>query len=321
MSLVPTDWIWFKGEMVPWDQANVHVMTYALHMGAAVFEGIRCYDTPQGPVLFRLQAHLRRMEDSARTYGMELPYDVETLTAACKRVVRINGLRSAYLRPLAWLGMGHLGTNPVGHPVEVMVAAVKWGAYLGAEGLERGVDVGVSSWRRPGPDTIPTMAKAAGTYLSSQLIALEAHRNGYAEGVALDVLGQLSEGSAENLFLIRDGILFTPPASAAVLPGITRDCVVTLARDFGYEVREQAIPREALYGADEIFLTGTAAEITPVRSVDRVPVRGGSRGPITAQLQRHFFGLFSGEVQDRWGWREPVEELSSDVKHARRSAC
>ncbi|HYH82288.1 MAG TPA: branched-chain amino acid transaminase, partial [Longimicrobium sp.] len=265
MSLKPTRYIWFKGELVPWERANVHVMTYALHMGAAVFEGIRCYDTERGPAFFRLTPHLRRLYGSARIYGMEIPYTLAQLTAACGEVVRENGLQSAYLRPLAWLGEGHLGTNPAGHPVEVMVAAIEWGAYLGADGLENGVDVCVSSWRRPAPDTLPTLAKAAGTYLSSQLIAAEAHRNGYAEGIALDVSGNLSEGSAENLFLVQDGVVFTPPLTAAVLAGITRDAVVTLARDLGYEVREQTLPREAMYLADEIFMTGTAAEVTPVR--------------------------------------------------------
>lgn len=306
MSLKPTRYIWFKGQLVPWEQATVHVMTYALHMGAAVFEGIRCYDTHRGPAFFRLQPHLRRLLGSARIYGMEVPFTVEALTEACRAVVRENELRSAYLRPLAWLGEGHMGTNPVGHPVEVMVAAIEWGAYLGSEALENGVDVCVSSWRRPAPGTLPTLAKAAGTYLSSQLIALEAHRNGYAEGIALDVAGNLSEGSAENLFLVQDGVIFTPPLTAAVLPGITRDAVVTLARGMGYEVREQTLPREALLVADEIFMTGTAAEVTPVRSVDRTPVGDGRRGPVTTALQQTFFGLFTGETEDRHGWLEPV---------------
>jgi len=306
MSLRPTNWIWFNGKLVPWEQATVHVMTYALHMGASVFEGIRCYDTPRGPALFRLQAHLRRFEDSARIYGMQMPHKREEMTEACRAVVRDNGLRSAYLRPLAWLGVGNLSTNPIGHPTEMMVAAIEWGAYHGAAGLEEGVDVCVSSWRRPAPDTIPTGAKAGGTYLSSQLIALEAHRNGYAEGIALDIAGNLSEGSAENLFLVRDGVIFTPPLTSSVLPGITRDSMMTLARSLGYEVREERLPREALYGADEIFLTGTAAEVTPVRSVDRIAIGDGRRGPVATELQRAFFGLFTGETEDRWGWLEPV---------------
>jgi branched-chain amino acid aminotransferase len=307
MSIRPTEWIWFKGKLVPWESATVHVMTYALHMGSSVFEGIRCYDTHRGPALFRLGAHMRRFAGSARVYGMELPVEVAVLEAACHEVISSNGLRNGYVRPLAWLGVGGLGTNPLGHPVETMVAAVDWNAFLGFDGRTDGVDVGVSSWRRPAPDTIPTMAKVGGTYLSSQLIALEAHRNGYAEGIALDVWGNLSEGSAENLFLVRDGILFTPPLTAAVLPGITRDTVVTLARELGYEVREQTLPREALYLADEVFMTGTAAEVTPVRSVDRTPVGDGRRGPVTAALQRAFFGLFDGTTEDHWGWLDVVE--------------
>jgi branched-chain amino acid aminotransferase len=306
MSLRPTKWIWFGGKLVPWESATVHVMTYALHMGASIFEGIRCYDTPDGPALFRLEAHLRRLEDSARIYAMELPHGRAEMAEACRAVVRENGLRSAYLRPLAWLGVGGLGTNPLGHPTEMMVAAIEWGAYHGAAGLEEGVDVCVSSWRRPAPNTIPTMAKAGGTYLSSQLIALEAHRNGYHEGIALDVGGHLSEGSAENLFLVRDGVIFTPPLTSAILPGITRDSMITLARAAGYEVREQQLPREALYAADEIFMTGTAAEVTPVRSVDRVRIGQGRRGPVATELQRAFFGLFTGETEDRGGGLERV---------------
>jgi len=317
VSLKPTRYIWFKGELVPWEQATVHVMTYALHMGAAVFEGIRCYDTHVGPALFRMEPHLRRFEASARIYGMDLPFTRDELSRACRAVVRENGLRGAYLRPLAWLGEGHLGTNPAGHPVEVMVAAIEWATLLGADGLENGVDVCVSSWRRPAADTLPTLAKAAGTYLSSQLIAREAHRNGYAEGIALDVAGNLSEGSAENLFLVQGGVVFTPPLTSAVLPGITRDAVVTLARDLGYEVREQTLPREALYVADEVFMTGTAAEVTPVRSVDRTPVGDGRRGPVTSALQRAFFGLFTGETEDRYGWLERVD----DAPHARTAAA
>lgn len=302
MSKPETEWIWFNGRMVPWASATVHVMTYALHMGAAVFEGIRCYDTPRGPAVFRLDAHLRRLADSAKMYRMPMPYDQEQLTAACHQVVRENGLRSAYLRPLAFLGVGPLGTNPLGKPVEVIVAALNWGTYLGSGALEDGVDAGVSSWARLAPNTMPAMAKAAGNYLSSQLMSIEAHRHGYAEAIALDVNGLLSEGAGENVFLVRDGVLYTPPAAAAVLPGITRDAVMTLARGLGYQVREQAVPREALYVCDEVFFTGTAAEVTPVRSVDGVPVGAGTRGPVTAAIQRAFFGLFDGTTEDRWGW-------------------
>lgn len=310
MSIRPTAHIWFNGRLIPWKDATVHVMTYALHMGASVFEGIRCYDTPEGPTFFRLDAHLRRLLQSAAIYDTPVPYDRAELASACHEVVHANALRNAYVRPLVWLGVGGLGTDPTGNPVEAMVAAVEWGTYHGDGALQGGVDVGVSSWRRPARSTIPTMAKAGGVYLSSQLIALEARRNGYAEGIALDTDGNLSEGSAENLFLVRDGVVFTPPRSASILAGITRDSVMTLAREIGLEVREETLPRETLYTADEIFFTGTAAEITPVRSVDRKVVGDGSRGTVTAAIQRAFFGLFDGTTRDAWGWLEPVAPAS-----------
>lgn len=313
---VPTKYIWMNGELLPWERAAVHVMTYALHMGSSIFEGIRCYDTARGPALFRCGDHLRRLNDSARIYGMELPFGPDALLQACRDVVRENELESAYVRPLCWLGLGEMGTNPTDKPVETMVAAIRWGTYLGRDGLEHGVDVGVSSWRRLAPGTIPTMAKAGGAYLSSQLISREARRHGYAEGIALDASGYLSEGSAENIFVIRNGIVFTPPITAAILPGITRDSVITLANGMGIEVREQQLPREVLYVADEIFFTGTAAELTPVRSVDGVQVGKGGRGPITTRLQKAFFGLFSGETADRWGWLEPVDAAGDDDEAA-----
>jgi branched-chain amino acid aminotransferase len=237
---------------------------------------------------------------------MEIPYTVEQLSAACRAVVADNGLASAYLRPLVWRGYGSIGVNPLAAPVETMVAAIEWGAYLGEEALEQGVDVCVSSWTRLAPNTMPSMAKAGGNYLSSQLIVMEAARHGYVEGIALDVNGMLSEGSGENLFVIRDNVIFTPPVTAAILPGITRDSVLTLAREAGYEIREQNLPREALYLADELFFTGTAAEVSPIRSVDGITVGAGKRGPITTVLQQAFFGLFSGETEDKWGWLEPV---------------
>ncbi len=306
MPIAPTKYIWFNGELVPWEKATVHVMTHALHYGSSVFEGIRCYSTPRGPAVFRLAPHTRRLFDSARIYRMEIPYSPAELSAACQAVVRENGLKSAYLRPLVWRGYGEIGVFPLKNPVEVMVAAIEWGAYLGAEALENGVDVAVSSWQRVAPNTLPAMAKAGGNYLSSQLIVMEAVRHGYAEGIALDVSGNLSEGSGENLFVIRDGVIFTPPFTAALLPGITRDTIITLARSLGYEVREQNLPRESLYLADELFFTGTAAEVSPIRSVDGLTVGAGKRGPITTAIQQAFFGLFSGETEDRWGWLEYV---------------
>jgi len=308
MPIRESKYIWFNGEMVPWEKATVHVMTHALHYGSSVFEGIRAYETPQGAAIFRLREHIRRLFDSCRIYRMDPPFTPDQVFEACRAVVRENGLQNAYIRPLVWRGYGEMGLNPLRSPVEVMVAAMEWGAYLGAEGLEHGVDVHVSSWQRFAPNTLPAMAKAGGNYLSSQLIVMEAARNGYAEGIALDVHGWLSEGSGENLFLIRDGIIYTPPVTAALLPGITRDAVITLAQQLGYEVREQNLPREMLYLADELFFTGTAAEVTPIRSVDKLPVGSGKRGPITTAIQKAFFGLFSGETEDRWGWLTPAAE-------------
>ena len=295
------DLIWFNGKLVPWESATVHVMTHALHYGSSVFEGMRCYDTPHGPAIFRAREHVRRMRDSARLYRMELPAE-DDLLEACRAVVRENDLRSAYIRPLAWRGVGSLSVNATRHPVELMIAALPWGAYLGEEALEQGVDVCVSSWTRPAANTIPTGVKAGGNYLSGQLIAMEAERLGFAEGIALDTSGTVSEGSGENLFLVRDGVIVTPPASSSILPGITRDTVITLAKEEGLSVREERIPREALYAADEAFFTGTAVEVTPVRSVDGVAIGSGTRGPITARLQRAFFAIVRGEVEDRRGW-------------------
>jgi branched-chain amino acid aminotransferase len=308
MPIRESKYIWFNGEMVPWEKATVHVMTHALHYGSSVFEGIRAYETPQGAAIFRLREHIRRLFDSCRIYRMDPPFTPDQVFEACRAVVRENGLQNAYIRPLVWRGYGEMGLNPLRSPVEVMVAAMEWGAYLGAEGLEHGVDVHVSSWQRVAPNTLPAMAKAGGNYLSSQLIVMEAARNGYAEGIALDVHGWLSEGSGENLVLIRDGIIYTPPVTAALLPGITRDAVITLAQQLGYQVREQNLPREMLYLADELFFTGTAAEVTPIRSVDKLPVGSGKRGPITTAIQKAFFGLFSGETEDRWGWLTPAAE-------------
>ncbi|MCC4263349.1 branched-chain amino acid transaminase [Oceanimonas baumannii] len=302
-------YIWFNGDMVPWDKAQVHVMTHALHYGSSVFEGIRAYNTPQGPAIFRLEEHVQRLFDSAKIYRMTIPYTKAELMNACRAAVADNDLDSAYLRPLVFVGNVGMGLNaPKDVPCEVIIAAIPWGAYLGEEGLENGVDVCVTSWNRLAPNTMPTGAKAGGNYLSSQLISGEAKRHGYSEGISLDVHGHLSEGAGENLFLIKHGVLYTPPVTACILPGITRDTLMTLARDAGYQVREEAIAREALYLADEMFMTGTAAEVTPVRSVDGITLGEGKRGPITKQLQQAFFGLFNGSTQDKWGWLTPVKD-------------
>lgn len=308
MAIKTTEWIWHNGKLVPWQSATVHVLSHALHYGSSVFEGLRAYATPDGTQIFRLQAHTRRLLDSAKIHRIEIPWSGPEINAACKEVVVRNGLKSAYIRPLAYRGFGEVGVVPKpGHPVELAIAAWEWGAYLGPEALESGVDVCVSSWQRVAPNTIPALAKAGGNYLSSTLVGFEARDRGFAEGIALGPDGTVSEGAGENLFLIRDGVLITPPAAASILLGITRDSVIILARELGIEVREQVLPREMMYIADEIFLTGTAAEITPVRSVDRLTVGSGSRGPITKLLQDAFFGLFSGKTADKWGWLEPVE--------------
>jgi branched-chain amino acid aminotransferase len=309
MPIKATQSIWFNGKLVPWEKATVHVLTHALHYGSSVFEGIRAYETPKGVCIFRLSDHTRRLFDSARIYRIEMPYSEEQINAACKAVIAVNGLnKGAYLRPLVFRGYGEIGVTPkVDPPTEVAIAAMEWGAYLGAEGLENGVDVCVSSWQRVAPNTIPALAKAGGNYLSSQLIGLEARRLGFAEGIGLSPDGLVSEGAGENLFLIRDGVIHTPTIAASILGGLTRDTVIRLARERGLEVRETSIPREMLYLADELFFTGTAAEITPVRSVDRIKIGIGKRGPITESLQKAFFGLFEGRTTDKWGWLEYVD--------------
>lgn len=315
MPIKTTEWIWHNGQFVPWQEARVHVLTHGLHYGSSVFEGIRVYPTPSGPQVFRLPAHTRRMFDSARIHRIDIPYSPGEISAACREVVSRNGLSSAYIRPIAFRGYGEVGlAPPKGHPVEVAIAAWEWGAYLGAEALEQGVDVCVSSWQRVAPNTIPALAKAGGNYLSSTLVSLEARDRGFAEGIALASDGTVSEGAGENLFLVRDGAVITPPTTASILQGITRDSVLTLARTLGIDIREQTIPREMLYIADEIFLTGTAAEITPVRSVDRLAVGSGTRGPVTRRLQDAFFGLFDGRTADQWGWLEPLVGAGTPVR-------
>jgi len=302
------DKIWFNGQTVAWENAQVHVMTHALHYGTSLFEGIRCYDTPNGPAGFRLGDHLKRLEDSARIYGIQMPYTVEQLTAASKEIIIANGLKSAYWRPIAFLGECGMGVTPRPEnvKVDVAIAAFAWGAYLGEEGLEKGVDVCVSSWNRAAPNTIPVLAKAGGNYLSSYLIGKEARSRGYVEGIGLGVNGLISEGAGENLFVIMNGKILTPPVAASILGGITRDTIIKLARADGIEVVEQDLPRELLYLADEIFMTGTAAEITPIRSVDDIPVRANGPGKITRRLQALFHGLFNGTTEDRFGWLDPI---------------
>jgi branched-chain amino acid aminotransferase len=309
MPIPATKFIWFNGKLVPWEKATVHVLTHALHYGSSVFEGVRAYQTARGVAIFRLREHMRRLLDSAKIYRMSMPYSAEQLGEACRQVVSANGLtRGAYIRPLAFRGYGEIGVTPKNEPpTDVAVAAWEWGRYLGHESEEQGVDVCVASWHRVAPNTLPALAKAGGNYLSSQLIGAEARRLGFAEGIGLAPDGTLSEGSGENLFLVKDGVLMTPGLAHSVLGGITRDTVMRLARERGLEVRETSLPRELLYIADEAFFTGTAVEITPIRSVDRIAVGNGRRGPVTEALQSAFFGLFSGQTQDKWGWLELVD--------------
>ena len=300
--------IWFNGKMMPWQNAQVHVMTHALHYGSSVFEGIRAYNTPKGPVIFRLEEHIDRLFDSAKIYRMTIPYTREELMQACKDAVRDNGLTDAYLRPLAFIGDVGMGLRPPADAqCEVMIAAFEWGAYLGEDAIENGVEVGVSSWNRLAPNTMPTAAKAGGNYLSSQLISMEAARHGYTEGIAMDVNNYISEGAGQNLFLVRNNVISTPPATSSILPGLTRNTVIELLKQQGYEVREELISREGLYLADEFFMCGTASEVVPVRSVDGIQVGSGSRGPITQAVQQAFFGLFNGQTEDQWGWLDPIE--------------
>jgi len=297
--------IWQNGRIKPWAEATVHVMAHALHYGSSVFEGIRSYDTPNGPVIFRLSDHNRRLYHSAKIYDIEIPYTLDEINTACREVLKANGLGTAYLRPVAFRGLGGFGLSAE-TPTDVAVAAWKMGPYLGAGVLEAGIDACVSSWQRFAPNTIPAGAKAGGNYLSGQLIAREARRLGFGEGIALASTGLLSEGAGENLFLVFDGALHTTPVSAALLNGITRNTLITLARKNGIEVIERDLPREYLYLCDELFMCGTAAEITPIRSVDGKPVGAGKPGPVTARLQELFFGLFNGKTKDEWGWLEAV---------------
>jgi branched-chain amino acid aminotransferase len=303
----PTEKIWHNGRLIAWNDAKIHVLAHVTSYGSSWFEGIRCYATESGPAIFRLREHVRRLHDSAKIYRVEIPFSQDELCAAMMDVVSVNKLESCYLRPLVIRGYGNMGVMPTkDNPIETYIAAWEWGKYLGEEAIEGGVDVCVSSWARMAPNTLPALAKAGGHYMNSQLIRMEAEANGYSEGIALDSAGYVSEGSGENIFVIRDGKILTPPLGASVLPGITRDTVVTIARALGIEIVEGLIPREMLYLADEIFFSGTAVEITPIRSVDRITVGKGKRGPITEKIQKEFFGIVEGKSADKYGWLTPV---------------
>ena len=305
MPLPKSEKIWHNGRLINWDDAQIHVLSHVVNYGSSLFEGIRCYELPSGPAIFRLPEHMQRLVNSCKIYRMDLPYTREELARAAVELVRVNGLRHCYLRPIALRGYGELGVHPRNCPIEVFIACWEWGKYLGAE-ADQGVDVCVSSWNRMAPNTLPGMAKSAANYMNAQLIRMEAEINGYAEGIALDSRGFLSEGSGENVFLVMGGKVLTPPLSASILPGVTRETVLTLCRDLGFPVQEQDIPREMLYIADEVFFVGTAAEITPLRTIDRIPVGDGKRGPITEKLQQEFFALVEGRKPDRYGWLTPV---------------
>jgi branched-chain amino acid aminotransferase len=302
MAFTGTGKVWMNGVLVDWQDAKIHVASHVIHYGSAVFEGARCYDTRHGSACFRLDAHMRRLVDSAKIYRMDPPYTQEQLEAAVLETIRANAMEACYIRPIVYRGYAALGVNPFPCPIDTAILVWEWGAYLGQDAQEKGVDVMVSSWTRMAPDTFPSLAKTSANYANAQLIKMEAIVGGFAEGIALDTNGFVSEGSGQNIFVVRDGVLLTPPMSASILPGITRDSVMTIARDLGYEVRQEMIPREMLYIADELFFVGTAVEITPVRSVDKIVVGAGRRGPVTQAIQEAFFGIVRGELPDRHGW-------------------
>ncbi len=299
--------IWFNGRLVNWWDATVHVMSHVIHYGSSVFEGFRCYNTLRGPAIFRLKDHIDRLFDSAKIYRIDMPYSREKIIEACLEIVRENRLKECYLRPVVFRGYGTLGVDPRDNPTVVAIGALMWGKYLGPEAIEQGVDVRIASWTRMAPNTFPAMAKSGANYMPSQLVRLEARTDGYAEGIMLDAQGYVSEGSGENVFAVYRGKIYTPAFSASILPGITRDSVITIAKDFGYEVIETQVPREMLYIADEVFLTGSAAEITPVRSIDKISVGQGRRGPVTARLQKQFFEIIEGRTDDVYGWLTMVK--------------
>jgi branched-chain amino acid aminotransferase len=302
MAWKTTEKIWHNGKFVNWDDAQIHVLAHVVTYGSAVFEGIRAYETPQGPAIFRLKEHMKRLINSAYIYRISLDYSLEELSEAALELVRVNKMDSCYLRPIVLRGYGTAGVDPEGCPIEIYMACWDWGKYLGEEAVNSGVDVCVSSWNRSAPNTLPQMAKAAANYMNSQLIRMEAKANGYVEGIALDVNGYVSEGSGENVFVVMDGKLTTPPITNGALPGITRNTMVTLCHDLGIPVAEQMIPREMLYVADEVFFCGTAVEVTPIRSIDRIRIGNGARGPITHKLQDEFYALTGGKKADRHGW-------------------
>jgi branched-chain amino acid aminotransferase len=302
MAFPGTGKIWMNGRLVEWKDATIHIASHVVHYGSGVFEGARCYSTPKGSACFRLVAHMRRLQDSAKIYRMAYPLDLVGWQNAVLETIRANQMKACYIRPILYRGYDTLGVNPLTCPVDAAIILWEWGTYLGQEALEQGVDVKVASWSRMAPNTFPAMAKSSANYANSGLIKMEALADGYSEGIALDVFGSVSEGSGQNVFTVRDEIISTPSLASSILGGITRDSVITLARDLGYTVVETGLPREALYVADEVFFVGTAAEVTPIRSIDKITIGSGRRGPITEKLQRAFFAVINGETPDRHGW-------------------
>ena len=306
MAFTKAETIWMNGRLVPWDQANVHVLSHVVHYGSCIFEGIRCYRTARGPAVFRLRDHVDRLFDGCKIYRMEIPYSREQIESAIVETIKSNRLEACYIRPLVYRGYESLGVDPFPCPIDVAIAAYPWGSYLGKDAADKGVDVMVSSWRRQAPDTLPAMAKASANYMNSQLIKMEALVNGYAEGIALDSAGFVSEGSGENIFLVKKGTLYTPPLTASILPGITRQTVIQIAQDLKIPLVERSLPREALYIADEVFFVGTAAEVTPIRTIDHVSIGRGRRGEITSRVQTEFKSITSGQAEDRYRWLSPL---------------
>jgi branched-chain amino acid aminotransferase len=323
MAFPGTGKIWMNGSLVDWADANIHIASHVVHYGSAVFEGARCYDTPRGSACFRLDAHLHRLFDSAKIYRMEPKLSYDEVRTAVMETIKANEFKACYIRPIVYRGYHTLGVNPFPCPVDTAVLTWEWGAYLGQDALTDGVDVRVSSWSRAAPNTFPTLAKTSANYANSSLIKMEAIAEGYSEGIALDTFGYLSEGSGQNLFVVRNNVLYTPPAAASILPGITRDSVITLAKGLGFNVREEMLPRELLYIADEAFFAGTAVEITPIRTVDKMEIGNGRRGPITEAVQQAFFDLISGDAPDTHGWLEfvydgePRQAVAAAVNTAR----
>ncbi len=307
MGLQKAKYIWMDGKLVEWDNAKIHINSHVIHYGTGVFEGLRCYKTPKGSVIFRLKEHTDRLFNSAKIYRMDIPFSKGEINQATIELIKANEQEECYIRPLVYRGYNELGVNPFNCPVNVAISTFYWGAYLGSGSTEKGVDVMVSSWNRMAPNTFPAMAKTCANYMNSQLIKMEAIKYGFVEGIALDVYGFVSEGSGENIFVVKDNKIYTPPLHATVLPGITRDSVIKIARDLGYEVHEAKFLREFLYIADEVFFTGSAAEITPIGTIDKITIGKGGVGEITKQIQKHFFGIINGEINDKYGWLTPVK--------------